>query len=128
MEKSNAAVLVGNKDYVMLAKRRHGKDIEFGGFWAPFSGAVERGEQPFQAAERELLEETGIKIKYPLDFLIKYPGWRGIPFYLYLDRVADFPTPVLDQEHTEWGIFRTDTIRIQPNPIDPEIVNALALI
>ena len=52
-----AAVLVRKDDKVLLAKR--GWD-PFKGLWAPPGGSVELGETVFQAAKRELREETGI--------------------------------------------------------------------
>lgn len=65
-----------NKEYVLIYCERSGIDAEKSeillvlknrpdiqkGFYNMPGGAVEAGENPFQAAERELLEETGYKV------------------------------------------------------------------
>jgi len=47
---------------VLLGKRNFSPEINFPGYWAPFAGAIEYGETPAAAAERELFEETQIKV------------------------------------------------------------------
>jgi lipoyl(octanoyl) transferase len=48
-------VLVHDTDRVLLLHRRP----ERGNFWQPITGAIEDGESAFDAARREVLEETG---------------------------------------------------------------------
>ena len=48
-------VLVHDEKRVLLLHRRP----ERGNFWQPITGSIESGEQPFDAAQRELHEETG---------------------------------------------------------------------
>jgi len=54
-----AAILpfVGNK--VLMQLRDFNPNISHPGCWGYFSGSVQVGEEPIQAAKRELLEETG---------------------------------------------------------------------
>jgi lipoyl(octanoyl) transferase len=48
-------VLVHDDDKILLLHRRP----ERGNFWQPITGSIEDGETPFEAARREVLEETG---------------------------------------------------------------------
>jgi 8-oxo-dGTP diphosphatase len=52
------AILFENK--YLIARRREGKAMA--GFWEFPGGKIEQGESPYDALEREILEELGIKI------------------------------------------------------------------
>jgi 8-oxo-dGTP pyrophosphatase MutT (NUDIX family) len=124
----HAGVAVTDGITVMLAKRAthwRGKPLSYGGYWSVFAGTVEPDETPFKGAERELDEETGIKITHPLKFIRKINGRRKIPFYFYVYEVDKIPFPVLDEEHTEWGLFRITDLGVSPSPIDGDIVRCL---
>ena len=45
-----------------LAVKRSSKDKLFGGMWAFPGGKIEKRETPFEAAAREITEETGMKL------------------------------------------------------------------
>ena len=53
-------VIILNEENKMLMVKQHheGKDI-----WMVPGGGIEDGESSFEAAEREVFEETGIKVK-----------------------------------------------------------------
>jgi ADP-ribose pyrophosphatase YjhB (NUDIX family) len=53
------AVLIGKGDQISLVRR---KFDPYKGYWTLPSGFVDAGEDPRQAAKRECLEETGLKI------------------------------------------------------------------
>jgi ADP-ribose pyrophosphatase len=65
------------------------------GLWAPPGGLVELGETVREAAEREILEETGIAVRakeafYVFDFVDRDPD-GGIKYhYIIIDFLADY--------------------------------------
>jgi 8-oxo-dGTP diphosphatase len=58
-----AVAIVIFQDGKVLAMRRSQRKDAGPGLWETISGRVERGEEPFQAAYREVLEETGLKVR-----------------------------------------------------------------
>jgi 8-oxo-dGTP pyrophosphatase MutT (NUDIX family) len=124
----SAGVLLVLKSAVVLAKRIElfrGKKVPFGGYWSPFAGGLEEGENPMTAALRELKEETGIKKSiHELKFASNIAK-KGGTFSLYIIEIDDIPTIKLDEEHTEYGIFKISELDNFPGKIDPNIVKSL---
>ena len=127
MDIRSAGVLVSDCTSVLLAKRNTSPQVKFPGYWAPFAGAIEAGESAEDAAKRELFEESRIKVKGELFLLSKVIQGHSL-FYLYLYKVQKIPFPVIDFEHTEWGVFNIDSISVSPTPIDVEIIKAIEMI
>ena len=62
--KKAAGVLITCKNCVVLSKRiktYEGQKVSYGGYWSPFAGLIEKGEDARDAAIRELEEESGVK-------------------------------------------------------------------
>ena len=88
-----------------------------GGFWQGVTGAPENNETNYEAAKRELYEETGYKsvnlIKTDISYIIPmedrwkdiYPeGTEEIPEYLFIAKINHSNPPQIDPiEHTEWN-------------------------
>jgi len=124
---SAAGVIVRYGETVLLCKRSN--ICNFAGYWSIPAGAVEEGETPFKAAERELREETEIKIERPLEFVMKTQGMRSKkrgeePFYIYRYDSDDLLYPKLDFEHTEYGWFTPDAL---PHPMCENVIEAIKL-
>ena len=52
-------IVLDDRDRMLLVKQRH----EDNDIWMVPGGGIEDGESSFEAAEREVFEETGIKVK-----------------------------------------------------------------
>jgi 8-oxo-dGTP pyrophosphatase MutT (NUDIX family) len=70
-----AALLVRPDGRVLLVQRSEGRPV-MGGLWSAVSGYIEAGETPFEAAAREVREETGLHIT---------PERAGEPFRVELE-------------------------------------------
>ncbi|PSJ46048.1 dihydroneopterin triphosphate diphosphatase [Zobellella endophytica] len=72
-------VLIHTEDQVLLLQRKDNPD-----FWQSVTGSLEPGERRRQAAERELEEETGLRLDHGLQLVETghrvrfeiYPRWR----------------------------------------------------
>jgi 8-oxo-dGTP diphosphatase len=64
------AILLNERGEVLLQQRDNNPTLRYSGYWTFFGGAVEAGEEPDQAIERELWEE--LEIELPLKFWMRY--------------------------------------------------------
>jgi len=123
---SAAGVVLISGELVILAKRIffwEGIPVRYGGYWSPFAGAIEENETPKEAAQRELFEESGVKL--PLEsFKFQKVIHKDRPFHLFLAEVESIPKITLDEEHTELGTFRIDLLHTI-DPIDKEVVKCI---
>tara|TARA_A200000159_G_scaffold130399_1_gene127142 strand:+ start:1064 stop:1462 length:399 start_codon:yes stop_codon:yes gene_type:complete len=122
----NAGVILRFSGLIALAKRIEvcpfsNKEVNFGGYWSPFCGLVEKGETHEEAAVREVFEETGLVIdKNKLKILSRI---RDLALFEYpLDKIEDLK---LDYEHTESGYFRIEYINTLPTPMDEDIIQII---
>lgn len=107
-------VLVHDDDRVLLLHRRP----ERGNFWQPITGSIEDGETAFDAARREVLEETGAPgepeaMGFTQSFMIEsqhLASRYGLPiiaseigFRTALD--SQLPIRMDAEEHDEYGWF-----------------------
>lgn len=93
---------------VLLVKRR---DPPNRAQWAIPGGSIRLGESLQQAAEREILEETGVRIRagrpiYIFDVIDRDPEGRIRYHYVITDLLAEYlggdPTPRDDAEDARW--------------------------
>jgi len=122
---SAAGVIVKYGNTILLCKRS--RSCNFAGHWSIPAGAVEADELPIEAAERELFEETKIKIKSPLSFVAEVDGIRSSSrgreaFYIYKYDAPELLFPILDFEHTEYGWFLFENL---PNPMCKNIIKSI---
>jgi len=77
-----AAVLVEREGSILLVRR---VNQPYRGDWSLPAGFIDAGEDPAEAAERECLEETGLRVHVtgPLDVIADPEGPRGADFVLY---------------------------------------------
>ena len=117
-----AVVLKDGK--VLLVKRR---DPPNAGQWAIPGGSIRLGESLQQAAERELYEETGVRVRagapvYIFDVIDRDPRGRTRYHYVITDLLAEYlggePAPQDDAVEARW---------LSPQELDDLPVNATTL-
>jgi 8-oxo-dGTP diphosphatase len=67
-----AGVILHREGRVLLQHRDDRPDIVWPGAWAIFGGHLEEGEEPEDAARREIEEELGLRLEGPL--VLAYHG------------------------------------------------------
>ena len=118
-----AGVMIYCANVILLAKRIERCPITnqtpaFPGYWSIFCGSIEGKESPKQCAQRELFEETKIKINK--DELIYVCTIDSLAIYKH--ELQELQMPDLNFEHTECGWFKMENIQVQPDPIDKKII------
>ena len=121
-----SGVIIKVGDSVLLGRRAM-NGCAYEGHWSIPAGMIDEGESPFAAAERELFEETGIKLKYPLEYLWQFEEKKE-KFYVYVYRSDELlhPSPTAEDshEHSEWGYFRTEK-NCLPGPMSKQIKESI---
>lgn len=120
--------VVFKDDRVLLVKRGR-PPAE--GHWAVPGGRVELGETLVQAAEREIFEETAVRIRakvpvHAFDAVIRDAAGDVMYHYVIVDLAADYvsgrPVPGDDASDARW-ISRTE---LKALPVNPETRRLLA--
>ena len=115
-------------ELVLLCKRclqYEGTPVPYGGYWSPFTGSLEEGESPLGAAARELREESGLKVRsWDLKY-IKEIQRPDTSLVLYAYELKKHFVPSLDAEHSEYGYFKINDLKMHPKPLDREIKKAI---
>lgn len=121
LKKNAVAVIVNNDNKILLLKRSSEPKIWQPSKWALAGGAVEKGETPQQAVEREILEETGLEIKKFVKTFAIQRNPDSIE-HVFACRYGDDPTDIkLNDEHTNYGWYSVDEMNyldIVPNLIE----------
>lgn len=95
-----------NNQKILMLKRIPEK----AGYWQPVCGGIEKGENAFEAARRELEEETGIRrvqtwVELPYKFKYDEPK-DGVPMQMedvcYIAKVNEETDVVLSNEHESY--------------------------
>lgn len=105
-------VLVTKGDSILLVKTKNSKK----NFYSCVAGFVEQGETLEQAVEREVMEETGLKIQN-----IKYVANQPWPFpdQLMLAFTAQYKSGEIklqEEEIADGGWYTKDNMPVTPNP------------
>ena len=118
-----AGVIIRCEDEFLLMKRSLEVD-NYPNTWSIPGGGVEDDEIPYQAAIRELFEETQIDSSE-----LEFEDYLGIiereskeAFHIFLWSSESKLTPILDFEHTEYGWFKLSRL---PEPMTYEMIEKL---
>lgn len=130
-KKISSAVCIEYNGSVCLGRRAlicavTGKTNSFAGYWSPFGGLVEEGENPMCGAVRELKEETGISINISdLSYIQEIENSDGFTYILYAYHASKLLYPKLNFEHDEYGYFRLSDLTVSPTPMCPKVSSSL---
>lgn len=128
-EAAGCFVIVGNS--VLLAKRAAkchltGRSLPFPEYWSILAGAKESGENPIVCAQRELFEETQIKVElHQLEYAYTINN-DSVELILYCVVLDDIPDVTINEEHTEYGWFDIDELNSFNEKIDHNIVEIIS--
>ena len=129
MNKS-AGVGITYNGSILLAKRCKychitGDLVKFPDYWAVFTGSLEPDESPRECASRELFEESNIKLDpKKLSFVKSINNETGtLELFFYDSNILLYPK--LNEEHTQYGWFKIDTLDSFHELIDKDIVSAI---
>lgn len=99
----------GATSHELLYLRRPSDDPFYPAQWGAPAGSIELGESLSQAAIREVLEET--KVRLVLTSLVYIGHWRVIHphlcfnYFLFLARFKRRPAITISREHSDYGWF-----------------------
>ena len=120
-----AGVLTDARGRILLARRTAGRDLA--GAWEFPGGKVEPGETPFQALDRELHEELGIRI-HSMEALISVPqAYRDKRIVLDVFRISRFSGKAKGLENQALAWSPLEKLNTYPMPpADRPVVAALS--
>lgn len=125
---SGCFVIVGNS--VLLAERAPncyitGKPLPFPYYWSIFVGAIELNENPIVCAQRELFEETAIKVDlHELEYVYAIQN-ETCELQIYGVTLEKLPNVTINAEHLQYGWFDINSLNNFPHKIDQTIVDAI---
>ena len=100
----SAGIIVKVNNKILLCKRSESSN--YGGYWSPPMGGIEKGESPLEAAVREFKEETNNNIQGRLKKILKLDD--KITFFLNVKNTRinpDLNNAKDGFEHSECGYF-----------------------
>ena len=90
--------------------------------WAIVGGGIEPGEEPLEAAKRELFEETKINPSLVEYEFFELQNYLANDFYFFIGHCDEELPCQLNSENLEWEWFDMDNL---PNPLMPYMKKSL---
>lgn len=100
-----SVIVCQRKGKILLMKRS--ADIPQGGKWAAAGGKLEKGEEPLEAAIRELFEETAIQLKnqdlqYCFTAYYVFPDIQYTLHFFKAELLGEIQIELNQREHSEY--------------------------
>ena len=118
--------VVVKSDGKLLLTRRSELASKYPNFWAVPMGHIEKGEKFIEGAAREFKEETMLDIDS--DSLVYLDTLKDSKYNrilkLYTIELHNQPEPQLDEEHTDWGYYDSQSL---PRPMERRLKTVLEL-
>ena len=118
-------VVVKSEEQILLVRRSETAG-KYPNFWAVPMGHIEKGETFKEGAHREFQEET--KLDIDINSLVYLDTIKDTKYNrivgLFTIELPNKPEPELDEEHSDWGYYSTDSL---PRPIENNLRFTLEL-
>jgi len=119
------ALIVNEKNEILLQKKTRDYKFAPGGFWTVFGGEIKDGESPEQALRREIKEEINYDAKQLTlfkicDYELPQNGVEGRR-YIFIVRFHGSVSQISLSEGCGFGFFSAgelDSLKIQRMPLD----------
>jgi 8-oxo-dGTP diphosphatase len=120
------AAVVQRDDGRFLLSRR-APDSHLGGLWEFPGGAVEDGETPSDALQREMLEELGVEVEVgqPVTFAFHRDRRRDVVLLFFMVRITRGVATGREGQEVGW-FFPTELALLPTPPADAELIARLA--
>lgn len=122
VKKNALAIIVNNNNQILLLKRADGKDFWQPNKWSLVGGAVDEGEEPVKACQREIKEETDLNInKFSHKYIIQRNPDSIEYIYVCKHDGDDYDINLDTTENVQYGWFAPEEMRFLdhvPNLID----------
>ena len=96
---------IKNNGHTLMVYRNKKPNDMHAGKWNGLGGKLEPGESPEECVRREVLEESGLKIRNPrLHGLIMFPNFKGDDWYVFVFTAREFDGELIDSPEgkLEW--------------------------
>jgi 8-oxo-dGTP diphosphatase len=124
--KKNAVAIIVDKDRkILLLKRADIKETWMPSKWALVGGGIEEGENPKEAVEREIKEETKLVVDKTIEMFRIQRHSDSIEFVFVCEYVGEPTDVVLNGENTAYGWYEIDEINYLD--IVPHLVEYITL-
>lgn len=107
----------------ILLLHRSSAEENYAGHWALPGGKAEDGEEPEDAADREVHEETGFKSGIPKRKIDEVTTPNGMRYHTFVKPTFDKFTPKLNDEHCG---FTWASLGMLPQPLHPAVAKTIA--
>lgn len=114
-------IIVSKKDNKVLLLRRsmNNSSDYYRGYWSFLTGHIDEGELPYQAMEREIEEEIGVKKStLKLNKFTSYVSGKNNHIHFYYTLVPEEFTPTLNKENMDYMWCDRDDL---PEPLYPGV-------